>query len=453
MNKIFNNIRENSKELFDFIENLKKENSSLLNNKINNCSYILHKRVDYNICNLNILKNTFHNNNKKLDIYNIKEKNIQNTYEITNTYENIELKLKKQYNLIIPAIYMQLNTNEFLLEEKSLKVFFSYFGKVRFTNICNKYFYILYENYISVLFCYITLIDIISNNNLINKINIKFFEDKLSQPFTKLLSFKQGIEPKKILYNFPRKNNIKKFSFSSLNKIKKLNTIISSNKLSSNNTIKININSKIYIPKATKCLDFNNNIYLANYNKLSNYTHNKFFLEYCYYVNHLNFNYNGVLFCEIFTINLNLSNKNMYLNNVEVNNNINIKIERPKHIATYLIQIENSKEFKVSKKIMGYNGINLKSIVFKSNKFHKLKIRIRGRGSKFIETLNNSESDEPMQLCVSSIDKNTLIESCLIIEKLLMAIYNMYKQYVIANNLYGIVYIPQEIKMQYQYLT
>ena len=56
------------------------------------------------------------------------------------------------------------------------------------------------------------------------------------------------------------------------------------------------------------------------------------------------------------------------------------------------------------------------------------KIRLRGKGSGYIEH-NGKESEEPLMLCVSSLNYPTYYNCCMLIDSLLKKVYNDYYEY------------------------
>ena len=104
-----------------------------------------------------------------------------------------------------------------------------------------------------------------------------------------------------------------------------------------------------------------------------------------------------------------------------------------KYVCNYLVQIENDDNFLVTKRIIGKNGCFLKKIIqeacIKYGDF-STKIRLRGKGSGYLEQ-NGKESEEPLMLCVSSLNYPTYINCCLLIDNLLKKVYNDYYDYLL----------------------
>jgi hypothetical protein len=104
-----------------------------------------------------------------------------------------------------------------------------------------------------------------------------------------------------------------------------------------------------------------------------------------------------------------------------------------KYVCNYLIQIENDDNFLVTKRIIGKNGCFLKKIIqeacIKFGDF-STKIRLRGKGSGYLEQ-NGKESDEPLMLCISSLNYPTYYNCCSLIDNLLKKVYNDYYDYLL----------------------
>ena len=132
-------------------------------------------------------------------------------------------------------------------------------------------------------------------------------------------------------------------------------------------------------------------------------------------------------------------NKNVInFDKLTLNTRNNIKFETHssrdyyyKYVCNYLVQIENDENFLVTKRIIEKNGCFLKKIIqeacIKYGDF-STKIRLRGKGSGYIEH-NGKESEEPLMLCVSSLNYPTYYNCCMLIDSLLKKVYNDYYEY------------------------
>lgn len=77
----------------------------------------------------------------------------------------IEEKIKSKYNLIIPALSVELH-QEMKLDKADLTTFFKYFGEIVYISIEKLKFYVLYKYNISCAYAYDTLINMVSLKKL-----------------------------------------------------------------------------------------------------------------------------------------------------------------------------------------------------------------------------------------------------------------------------------------------
>ena len=105
-----------------------------------------------------------------------------------------------------------------------------------------------------------------------------------------------------------------------------------------------------------------------------------------------------------------------------------------KYVCNYVVQIENDNIFKVAQRIIGKNGCFLKKILNESCiKYgdYSTKIRLRGKGSGYIEKGTNCENgEEPLILSVSSLNYPTYYNCCLLVDKLMNKIYDDYFEHL-----------------------
>lgn len=69
-----------------------------------------------------------------------------------------------------------------------------------------------------------------------------------------------------------------------------------------------------------------------------------------------------------------------------------------KYLATFIVGVDDTEEFRVSKKIIGLYGKHMKNI---STIIPMAKVRLRGRGSGFAERATGVEADEELQVNIS----------------------------------------------------
>ena len=107
-----------------------------------------------------------------------------------------------------------------------------------------------------------------------------------------------------------------------------------------------------------------------------------------------------------------------------------------KYVSRYIVQIENDKNFPVTKMIIGNSGKLLRNILVKNcinNGDHTTKIRLRGKGSGYKEGPKNEESKDPMELCISSLNLISYLKCSNEIENLLRNVYYQYYLYQCNN--------------------
>ena len=129
-----------------------------------------------------------------------------------------------------------------------------------------------------------------------------------------------------------------------------------------------------------------------------------------------------------------------------------------KYVSRYIVQIENEKNFPVTKMIIGNNGMLLRKILLDNCiKYGDLttKIRLRGKGSGYKEGINNEESKDPMELCISSLNALSFSRCSLAIENLLLQIYYQYYLYQCKNfnNKMGNSPITMKKILKYHYVV
>ena len=84
------------------------------------------------------------------------------------------------------------------------------------------------------------------------------------------------------------------------------------------------------------------------------------------------------------------------------------------------------KDFHISKRIIGQKGVNMKKIVSSLPSADAAKLRLRGRGSGFLEGPAKQESNEPLHLCVSCRDADTYSTVIREVTNLLEDVYAQY---------------------------
>lgn len=89
------------------------------------------------------------------------------------------------------------------------------------------------------------------------------------------------------------------------------------------------------------------------------------------------------------------------------------------------VGLEDDSQFCLVKRLLGKGGMNMKSIASECN----VKVRLRGRGSGFREGPDSSESQQPLQLCLSTSCFEGYVEAFRRIIALLQDLYKHYKRF------------------------
>jgi len=98
---------------------------------------------------------------------------------------------------------------------------------------------------------------------------------------------------------------------------------------------------------------------------------------------------------------------------------------RNKMQCQFIIGIEEEPKFKVMRQIIGSGGANMKRIALSTD----AKLRLRGRGSGFLEGPHNQESTDDLMLCLSSQDAVGYKHAKKLVTELLRDIYNNYDKF------------------------
>lgn len=122
--------------------------------------------------------------------------------------------------------------------------------------------------------------------------------------------------------------------------------------------------------------------------------------------------------------------------------------EATKYTCRFFIGIENDDQFCVAKRIIGAGGAKMKEIVSKAG--GDAKLRLRGFGSGFVERETNTESNEPLQLCISCPRSDSYEIAIRLTEELLRDVYSQYDRYCIEN---GLPHRAPEIRMSERHHT
>mmetsp|Transcript_27187 Transcript_27187/g.78125 ORF Transcript_27187/g.78125 Transcript_27187/m.78125 type:complete len:380 (+) Transcript_27187:55-1194(+) len=91
----------------------------------------------------------------------------------------------------------------------------------------------------------------------------------------------------------------------------------------------------------------------------------------------------------------------------------------------FFIGIEEDSKFKVTRKVLGPHGQHMKSIAEASG----AKLRLRGKGSGFLEGPEQRESTDELMLCVSAPDQAGYDEAVKMVRELMERVYDEYRTF------------------------
>eukprot|EP00745_Piridium_sociabile_P028733 TRINITY_DN4639_c0_g1_i1.p1 TRINITY_DN4639_c0_g1~~TRINITY_DN4639_c0_g1_i1.p1 ORF type:complete len:511 (-),score=46.41 TRINITY_DN4639_c0_g1_i1:390-1922(-) len=91
-----------------------------------------------------------------------------------------------------------------------------------------------------------------------------------------------------------------------------------------------------------------------------------------------------------------------------------------KYTCRFEVGIENEREFQVARRIIGTKGSNMKRIV----NFSGAKLRLRGKGSGFLEGQLKQEAQESLHLCISCCEYSGYRVATQMVAELLLSIYD-----------------------------
>ncbi len=418
--------------------------------------------------------------------------------------KQIENTLRQKYNFVIPAIEININENTKIeLIKEDLNKFFELFGEIEFINITSNSskVYILYKYYFSAMYAFYAINDIISGklNNENNLIKVNMFDDSKKRPQKNCANdnlsnnlLENSKTPIKLNNNNinNNNNNIKKILDNNKNIFPNQNNGILLNNNNNNNE---NKNSIINNQNNNQNINLKNNYLNEEKSNLINQpsfipfkekfkllqkqmleTREKILKQQIQIQKQQILNQQQILERQkllqqqlIMKNQINEKLINNYIPNIDFNkmtlqmkndikfNTYSNREYMYKYVCNYNIQIENDESFNVTKRIIGKNGYFLKKIIYEGCiKFndYSTKIRLRGKGSGYKEGDLNIESNEPLELCISSLNYSTYINCCRLVESLLKKIYFDYYEYrkkITPSSLINAIKQKEIIKYEY----
>jgi hypothetical protein len=348
----------------------------------------------------------------------------------------IEQRIQQQYQILAPALVLEYVINDkdgFEWEYDDLFQVCSYFGDIDFLEISGKNVILVYKNFFDAFTCKEYLLNtnnfksIDKNNNIV----IRWFANEDELKFCpKIVDKIKKITNSNFNANFENQaNNFNPQENYCSNMNNNLNSYYAAWTLTPNanydfNSLLANQNYQ----QSHNNNNNNNNYPYVNYNNV-NISNN--------YINNQNFYY-GYNQNQNFPPNKNNQAKEMsYKENYEYEDKkCQDKFSTGKYTCRFDIQIENDKDFQVSRRLIGAKGCNMKKVIEKCSYTNEgryledsVKLRLRGKGSGFKEGPSNKESDEPLHLCISSKYFDKFKIACTLVQELILSVYEEYKKY------------------------
>lgn len=97
----------------------------------------------------------------------------------------------------------------------------------------------------------------------------------------------------------------------------------------------------------------------------------------------------------------------------------------------FTVGIEAEPKFQVVRRLLGPHGQHMKHIAERSG----AKLRLRGRGSNFLEGPDQLESLDPLMLCVSAPNKSSYVEAFRLTSELLENVYRQHLEFCLSSGL------------------
>ena len=413
----YNNIDIND----NIINNNNKENNINDKNKENNKIDEINKSEENINNNNNKVNNNKEDNNIIIDDSN--DKNLTKNNIDNNNNNIIEKYLQEKYNIFSPILiitYKNSQKSQIKLDYDDYYSFLSNFGTIKFLEILNKNAIVYFNDYISAYTCYKYFEnDKNYKENEKENYNIKWFQPEDENLISILI-----------------KKKIKKYSYKEI--FKNVNQTMMNNYI--NKTINCDLSNLENTSNENSKEKFKENLATNTIEQFGYYSHFSLSKEGIKEFQTLidnNIKKNNI----ITNNNENNNNNNLYFNNTNNNNNnnyINNNNINGKYICKFYVKIQD-KDFDVCKRLIGAKGSNLKRIIDYCSKNSNgtylpdaIKIKLRGKGSEFNQI--NKETDEPLNICVSSIYVDKYRKACSFVYELIINVYEEYKRYCERNS-------------------
>ena len=336
------------------------------------------------------------------------EKKIDSHEEIIKREDEINEYIQKKFNIIVPGIYLECKEDNqkkiSTLDYEDLYNFLSNFGNIKYLETAKNIALVIYNSFKDAYsFIYY------SNNNPLKNIIIRWYKQEDETIIKEIL-----------------KKKIKKLTFGEI-----VDNI--------NNSMLHNYNVHNQIDNIIKNYE-KPNLHLKD-NDIENISSNSI----CQYSYYSHFSLSPQSIKELNKLIIQNSKRETFdnLNNHKYHNyfeNNNEKgVTNAKYICKFFIQIEKDNDFQVVKRLIGSKGINIKRIIdycSRSNNGYisdSIKLKLKGKGSGYKERPYGRESEEPLNLYVTSKYLDIYKKACNFVHELIINIYEEYKRFCERN--------------------
>ena len=321
--------------------------------------------------------------------------------EIDSNEDYIEEYIQDKYKVMVPVLEIETNKPNMKWENEDLKEFFSKFGNINRIEISTNIAIIVFDSFLDALVTY----EHVSSLNEKKEFEISWYNDK-----------------DEIILSILGRNKLKKPTNGEI--IENINSTM--------------LNRQNPIKHTTQIIDDDANSFIpSSFNKNKNdenfYTNT--FAQYNFYSDFCLTPKSRKLFMNLMQNNQKKIDSFFHYG-TEIKDTTERVVPSGKLSCKFYIQIENDPDFQICKRIIGADGINIKRIIDFTSKggngtyiMDSVKIRLRGKGSGYKEGPYNRESDEMLNLCVSSKYVDKYRKACSLVQELLINIYEEYKRF------------------------
>jgi len=383
--------------------------------------------------------------------------------ERSKTTQQIEYLIQQQYQIFVPALVLDFSNNDKDWDKDDLFKVCSYFGDIDCLEIIGKSAILLFRHFIDAFSCKEYLLNTNNFKSLENgssNIVIRWYSPEDEKQISKSLQNKiKATTPDAVINSVNHQsylnpnclnyNNPDNFStnINTLNAYYAAWTLTPSARNEFGNLVTQQMNYFSQVHNQRENINYNNNNNNSSNNNNMNNINNNNNNNNINNNNNTSYNSNVGSYYNNFASKQNAFSKSIYTDfpnepceDEQPPFKSPDKIFNGKYTCRFEIQIENDKDFQVSRRLIGAKGCNMKRIIEKCNQIsdgrtfeEPIKLRLRGRGSGFKEGPKNQESDEPLHLCISSKYYEKYRNACSLVQELIINIYEEYKRYCERN--------------------